>query len=86
MYPVKEAALVGGEPVSYQLDAAGAVKYLEIKPTEGTTTAERTVAVYGRCLPGGSLYGKPDAARPRPTSLHVPLQDHCGTKSDSVAQ
>jgi stage II sporulation protein D len=41
MYPVKEAALVGGESVNYQLDATGAVKYLEIKPTEGTTTAER---------------------------------------------
>jgi glycosyltransferase involved in cell wall biosynthesis len=25
------------------------------------TTAERTAAVYGRCLPGGSLYGKLDA-------------------------
>ena len=41
MYPVREAALVGGEQVSYQLDALGAVKYLEIKPTETPTTAER---------------------------------------------
>ena len=41
MYPVKEAALVGGEQVSYQLDPTGAVKYLEIKPTEAPTTAER---------------------------------------------
>lgn len=40
MYPVKEAALVGGEEVSYQLDATGAVKYLEIKPTDSPTTAE----------------------------------------------
>jgi stage II sporulation protein D len=41
MYPVKEAALIGGEQVSYQLDSTGAVKYLEIKPTETPTTAER---------------------------------------------
>jgi len=41
MYPVKEAALIGGEQVSYQLDTTGAVKYLEIKPTQTTTTAER---------------------------------------------
>lgn len=40
MYPVREAALVGGEQVNYQLDALGAVKYLEIKPTETPTTAE----------------------------------------------
>ncbi len=42
MFPVREAALVGGETVRYQLDAVGAVKYLEIEPTETTTTAERT--------------------------------------------
>jgi len=41
MYPVREAALVGGEDVRYLLDETGAVKYLEIKPTETTTTAER---------------------------------------------
>lgn len=40
MYPVREAALVGGENVNYQLDALGAVKYLEIKPTDSPTTAE----------------------------------------------
>lgn len=40
MYPVREAALVGGENVRYQLDALGAVKYLEIQPTETPTTAE----------------------------------------------
>ena len=40
MYPVREAALVGGEEVIYELDAIGAVKYLEIKPTEAPTTAE----------------------------------------------
>lgn len=40
MYPVREAAIVGGETVIYQLDALGAVKYLEIKPTDSPTTAE----------------------------------------------
>ena len=40
MYPVREAALIGGEEVNYQLDASGAVKYLEIKPTDTPATAE----------------------------------------------
>ncbi len=40
MYPVREAALVGGETVNYQLDALGAVKYLEIKPSVSPTVAE----------------------------------------------
>lgn len=40
MYPVREAALVGGESVRYQLDSLGAVKYLEIEPTSTPTTAE----------------------------------------------
>ncbi|MBV9216680.1 MAG: SpoIID/LytB domain-containing protein [Acidobacteria bacterium] len=40
MYPVREAALIGGEQVNYLTDPTGAVIYLEIKPTEGTTTAE----------------------------------------------
>lgn len=40
MYPVREAALVGGEKVNYQIDALGAVKYLEIEPTDTPTTAE----------------------------------------------
>lgn len=40
MYPVREAALVGGETVNFQLDALGAVKYLEIKPTVTPTVAE----------------------------------------------
>jgi stage II sporulation protein D len=39
-YPVKEAALVGGETVKYQLDATGAVIYLEIEPTDMPTSAE----------------------------------------------
>ena len=41
MYPVRETALIGGEDVRYQLDALGAVKYLEIKPSETPTTAEK---------------------------------------------
>ena len=40
-YPVREVALLGGEKLSYQLDALGAVKYLEVEPTETPTTAER---------------------------------------------
>lgn len=40
MYSIREAALVGGEQVNYQLDALGAVKYLEIMPTESSVTAE----------------------------------------------
>ncbi|MGI9035592.1 MAG: SpoIID/LytB domain-containing protein [Pyrinomonadaceae bacterium] len=40
-YSVKEAALVGGETVNFQTDAAGDVKYLEIKPTTTTTVAEK---------------------------------------------
>ncbi len=40
MYAVREVALVGGEQVNYQLDSLGAVKYLEIKPTDSPTTAE----------------------------------------------
>ena len=39
-YPVKETALVGGETVNYQLDASGAVFYLEVKPSETPTVAE----------------------------------------------
>lgn len=41
MYPVREVALLGGEKLSYQVDALGAVKYLEVEPTETPTTAER---------------------------------------------
>lgn len=39
-YPIKEAALVGGETVSYQTDPSGAVAYLEIEPTDMPTVAE----------------------------------------------
>ncbi len=41
MYPVREVALLGGEKLNYQVDALGAVKYLEVEPTETPTTAER---------------------------------------------
>jgi stage II sporulation protein D len=40
-YQVKEAALVGGETVSFQTDGAGAVIYLEIKPSNAPTVAEK---------------------------------------------
>ena len=40
LYPVKETALVGGETIKYQLDAAGAVIYLEVEPTNTPTSAE----------------------------------------------
>ncbi|MFN2412767.1 MAG: SpoIID/LytB domain-containing protein [Pyrinomonadaceae bacterium] len=39
-YAVKEAALVGGEAVNFQTDAAGSVIFLEIKPTELPTSPE----------------------------------------------
>jgi stage II sporulation protein D len=40
LYPVKEAALIGGENVRFQTDPSGAVIYLEVEPTEQTTVAE----------------------------------------------
>ncbi len=40
MYPVKEAALIGGETVRFQVDGSGAVSYLEIEPTDLPTVAE----------------------------------------------
>ncbi len=40
-YQVRETALVGGESVSFQTDASGAVIYLEIKPSTQPTVAER---------------------------------------------
>lgn len=39
-FPVREAAMVGGEDVSYITDASGAVAYLEIKPSSAPTSAE----------------------------------------------
>ena len=40
MYPVREITVIGGESVSFQTDASGAVSYLEVKPTDLPTTAE----------------------------------------------
>ncbi len=40
-YQVKETALVGGESVNFQTDAAGAVIYLEVKPSAQPTVAEK---------------------------------------------
>ena len=40
MYPVKEAALIGGENVRFQTDPSGNVAYLEVEPTEQPTSAE----------------------------------------------
>ena len=40
MYPVRETTIIGGESVSFQTDARGAVSYLEVKPTDLPTTAE----------------------------------------------
>lgn len=40
IYPVREAALVGGENVRFQTDGTGAVSYLEIEPTDMPTVAE----------------------------------------------
>ena len=40
MYPVREAAVLGGEEIAFQTDASGAVIYLEIKPTTSPTAAE----------------------------------------------
>ncbi len=41
LYSVKETALVGGETVNFQTNAAGEVVYLEVKPIQTTATAER---------------------------------------------
>lgn len=40
MYSVNSTALVGGEDVRFQLDATGAVNYLEVAPTDLPTVAE----------------------------------------------
>lgn len=40
-YQVKETALIGGENVSFQTDASGAVSYIEIKPSTQPTVAEK---------------------------------------------
>lgn len=60
MYPVKEAALVGGETVNFQLDALGAVKYLEIKPTDTPTTAENMspFVLWNKSMGAGEVQSK----------------------------
>lgn len=40
-FQVREIAVVGGEEVSFQTNAAGEVVYLEVAPTEEATSAER---------------------------------------------
>jgi stage II sporulation protein D len=40
IFPVKEAALIGGENVRFQTDPSGSVAYLEIEPTEQSSSAE----------------------------------------------
>ena len=40
-YPVKETALTGGENVRFQTDAAGAVNYLEVMPSDEPTSPEK---------------------------------------------
>ena len=40
-YPVRETALLGGETIRFQTDAAGAVSYLEIEPMSGSANADR---------------------------------------------
>ncbi|HXH69019.1 MAG TPA: SpoIID/LytB domain-containing protein [Pyrinomonadaceae bacterium] len=40
-YQVKETALLGGETVNFQTNGTGEIVYLEVKPTEAPTTADR---------------------------------------------
>lgn len=42
IYPAGSLVLVGGEPVTFHLDAAGEVDYLEIKPAPNGASAERS--------------------------------------------
>ena len=59
-YQVREAALVGGEQVSFQLDPLGAVKYLEISPTDSPTTAENASpwVFWTKTLSGGEVQSR----------------------------
>jgi len=41
MHAVREATLLGGETIAFQTDASGTVMYLEIRPIDTPTTAER---------------------------------------------
>jgi stage II sporulation protein D len=41
VYPVRSVALVGGEPVVFHVNAAGAVDYLEVRPAPNGAAADR---------------------------------------------
>jgi stage II sporulation protein D len=41
MFQMKEVALVGGEQIAYQTNAAGEIVYLEVKPSDEPTVAEK---------------------------------------------
>jgi stage II sporulation protein D len=41
VYPVRSVALVGGEPVSFHVNSAGAVDYLEVRPAQNGAAADR---------------------------------------------
>jgi len=60
MYPVREVALLGGEKLNYQVDALGAVKYLEVEPTETPTTAERMSpwTIWNKSASAGSVQSR----------------------------
>lgn len=59
-YQMKETALVGGETVNFQTDAAGAVIYLEIKPTAQPTIAERMspFTVWNTSMTAGAMQSR----------------------------
>lgn len=40
-FQVREAVLMGGEPISFQTNSTGEIVYLEIEPTQESTSAER---------------------------------------------
>jgi stage II sporulation protein D len=60
MYQVREAALIGGETVSYHTNPAGEVDYLEIKPVTGVTTAERdsSFTLWNKTLSAGQVQAR----------------------------
>jgi peptidoglycan hydrolase-like amidase len=41
IYPVRSVALVGGEPVTFHVNAAGVVDYLEVRPAPNGASADR---------------------------------------------
>lgn len=41
VYPVRSVALVGGEPVAFHVNSAGAVDYLEVRPAPNGAAADR---------------------------------------------